>query len=252
MQSKETKTKTKSKKRQPNLIVMFMLIVLLVVAVSAAFYFSRGKLWDLDGSRNYPRREDKPVGRVAQAKQQYSATPERIPAESVVETEVEVSNPEVANDNLLLPAIGGSSNQELPLQLQKLSLAIDALPDVIHGNITTTDNTVQSTTGPAKEATEHKTAVDNLKSVVRVSKRVNKDKTKSTHGSLQLYKIQLKLLANDMRWAMIYNDVAAFNDAKKLSLAILQKRFDMADSSVDNVAGMLNELNIENDYVGEY
>lgn len=252
MQNKETKTKTKAKKRQPNLIVIFMVIVLLVVVVSAGFYFTRGKLWDLDRARNYPRREYKHASGISEANQQRSAQTEPVIPETLIETELEVSSPIATNGDLGTRAIS-LENQQLPLQLQKLSLAIDALPDVYHENLSvTSDNAVQTTTGSGKEGAEHKTAVDNLKSVVRVSKRVNKNKTKSVHGSLQLYKIQLKLLANDMRWAMIYNDSVAFNDAKKISLAILQQRFDISNPNVDSVVHMLKELNIENDYVGEY
>lgn len=262
MQGKESKTK--SKKRKVKFITVLLVVLLLVAAMAAVFYFGGSKWCGLDKAQNSPRRQQKPVHdsgalrteNISGRKQQTASVnnieyvdseAQQLPEEILVDSELEVYDSNIKQSNLNPPVIN-SSNKNLFIRLQKVSALIDSLPDV---QLEENESTYVKSETHTKELSSHTTPVDALKSVVRVSKRKPKDKSIQMRGSLQMHKIQLKLLVNDMRWALAYNDAEAFTQAKKKTLSILRRHFDIEIPQVGDAVGMLNNLNIENEYVGE-
>lgn len=266
MQNKETKTKSKSKKRKAKSSIIFLGILLLVVILAAVLYFGGTQWWGLGGAQDYPRREYKAATsagtitvdsrhgiNIEPTDTQVTTDPEPLTQshleEVVIESDIEVDGSVAAQNDTALP-VANTVSKETLLSLQQLSLAIDALPDVHHEP--TGKNIVQSPVASnAGDLQSHNNPVDSFKSVVRVSKRKSSDKSKHLNGSLQLYKIQLKLLVNDMRWALISDDAAGFKQAKKNSVFILQRRFDLNDSQVEIVLDMFAALNTGNENIGE-
>lgn len=82
---------------------------------------------------------------------------------------------------------------------------------------------------------------DGFKNLVKISKRDNPNGNRPI-GNLELNKIQLKLLVNDMRWAWLYRDQQTYTQDINAARALLQRDFDMQDSQVQVVANLLSEL----------
>lgn len=146
------------------------------------------------------------------------------------------------------PLLDQNLDPQLALKLQRVYSAIDKLPTSrkLLTKDTGTSHAVTPTIAKSKSSAQNiaDKLLDQLKSVVTISKN---DKNPRGYGAanLELSKIQLKLMVNEMRWSAVERDNAAYQNCVDHAQEILLQNFDPNDRQVQKVAKMLDELELK-------